>query len=725
MKGYPLVIKFFTSRSNLKISAISALACMALAAAILLVPPPSFAASFQNFQLHPGFNFICLTLVPDRSPAAILSENAALSDIYAFNAAAGTFASVSSGELSSFAAGRGYIVINGSTSQYTLSIEGAPAPEGGTAFLKKGFNLVGFSGTPPAERFSSIVEKNPAVAGIYKWNPVSGSFVQVLKDPSGRALTPDSADPSVKPGESYFFNMSSDSEMSFGPAGIFFGGGMPPRELIFRTVSLGGLVPPLEMAAIPPGSFYMGSPDPEPGRASWEGPQKLVSIISGFYIGRYEITRAQWRAVMGSDPSRFRSSDSLPVETVSWKDCQSFVSLLNESASGRGGVFRLPSEAEWEYACRAGSGSAYYWGASMDGANCLYRENSGGAPGVAGSKKSNAWGLFDMSGNVREWCLDEFVDMPALFLSCSPSLAAGFPGGRICRGGDWDSYPGQCRSAARSVFGEDERLSIAGLRLVMIEKADMPVISPSGGKFSSPQIVKITSDTPLASIYYTIDGSAPSSSNGKLYSGPFTVSSPLTVRAVAVREGVADSFPAAASFDVTPKAATPSFGALPGVYHDAARVAIYCLTYGASIRYTLDGSAPSSSNGYDYTAPVSILSTAELKAVAVKPGFLDSEVVSGRFVILEKAAAPVITPSSGEFSEATAVSVKCETPGAIIIYTRDGSEPTLSNASVCEGSITVFQPVTIKARAIAAGMADSAVTTAKFTFKQAGSPENK
>lgn len=695
----------------------TALFLLFLTAAAACFPVHARAAqSVQNITLYPGFNFICLLVAPDRPLSGLLSENKAVSDIYSFNARAGIFASAAAGSLTELAAGGGYIVVNGYASQYSLLLSGERPSAAGDITLKKGFNLVGFIKDIPGSYFSVVVEKNADIAGIYKWNPVSGSFIQVVKNSSGAAVKVDSADPTFKSGESYYFNMSADTVLNYDSGAIVFGGVSPQWQPAVKKIDLGGSVPALEMVKIPAGSFYMGSPDNELERASWEGPLRLSVIGSDFYIGKYEITRAQWRGVMGGDPSRFRSGDSLPVETVSWNDCQSFISKLNESAAGRG-VFRLPTEAEWEYACRAGSGSAYYWGAAMDPSNCWYQNNSGGSTNPAGMKAPNSWGLCDMSGNVREWCLDEFIDRPVLPPSSLSFAASMTAGARMARGGDWDSYAGYCRSAARFVFGPDERLSIIGLRLVLVERADAPVISPAGGKFSSVQQVKISSFTPQASVIYTLDGSVPSPSNGAAYTGPFTVSSPLTVRAIAVRSGVPDSPVASAAFDVNEKVEIPSFGTLPGTYQDTVQVAIFCPTPGAAIKYTLDGSPPSSSNGFDYTAPVFISRTADLKAAAVKPGALDSDVISGRFVILEKVAAPVITPSSGAFTAITRIAVTCATPGAIILYTRDNTEPALANASVCEGEITIFKAATVKARAVKAGMADSDVTTAKFTFE--------
>ncbi|MBC7324568.1 MAG: formylglycine-generating enzyme family protein, partial [Moorella sp. (in: Bacteria)] len=112
------------------------------------------------------------------------------------------------------------------------------------------------------------------------------------------------------------------------------------------------------MVLIPAGTFMMGSPNNEQDRSSNEGPQHQVTLTKPFYLGKYEVTQAQWKAVMGSNPSYFRGNN-LPVEQVSWNDCQTFIQRLNQLGQG---TFRLPTEAEWEYACRAGTTTRFYWG---------------------------------------------------------------------------------------------------------------------------------------------------------------------------------------------------------------------------------------------------------------------------------------------------------------------------------------------------------------------------
>ncbi len=195
---------------------------------------------------------------------------------------------------------------------------------------------------------------------------------------------------------------------------------------------------------IPAGSFTMGSPyDPDYLYES-ETPQHTVTIAQPFQIGKFEVTQAQWWAVLGSMPSHF-TGPSLPVENVSWDDCQGFISKLNTMGKGS---FRLPSEAEWEYACRAGSTTRWYYG--QDPATLGdYAWYSNNQTYPVGQRLPNAFGLYDMSGNVWEWCQDWYHftyegapgDGTAWIL---PTWSS-----RVLRGGAWNGYANYSRSAYR------------------------------------------------------------------------------------------------------------------------------------------------------------------------------------------------------------------------------------------------------------------------------------
>jgi formylglycine-generating enzyme required for sulfatase activity len=213
------------------------------------------------------------------------------------------------------------------------------------------------------------------------------------------------------------------------------------------------------MCWIPPGEFLMGSPEDEPFREDNER-QHLVTITQGFWLGKYPVTQAQWEAVMGSNPSHFRGSN-LPVESVSWNDVsqpKGFLERVNLHA-GASGIFLLPTEAQWEYACRAGTTTALNSGKNLtaDMESCpnldevaWYRENSGITTHPVGQKKANAWGLHDMHGNVWEWCADwdgKYVD-GTLVDPRGPESGSN----RVVRGGSWNNYAGDCRVAGRNYF---------------------------------------------------------------------------------------------------------------------------------------------------------------------------------------------------------------------------------------------------------------------------------
>ena len=229
--------------------------------------------------------------------------------------------------------------------------------------------------------------------------------------------------------------------------------GSQPPESLHRgplkeiAVDLGGGVK-LEMVLIPAGEFLMGTP----GESSGEMPQHRVRITRPFCLGKYLVTQEQWEAVMGSNPSKFKGPKN-PVENVSWDDCQAFIAKLNANTGEQQGKFLLPTEAQWEYACRAGSTTKYYFGDDERqlGDYGWYDANSEGTHPV-GKKKPNAWGLYDMHGNVGEWCADYW---DGRYYEGSPTNDPTGPNGttgwlRVRRGGSWNGPADWCRSASRT-----------------------------------------------------------------------------------------------------------------------------------------------------------------------------------------------------------------------------------------------------------------------------------
>jgi formylglycine-generating enzyme required for sulfatase activity len=199
----------------------------------------------------------------------------------------------------------------------------------------------------------------------------------------------------------------------------------------------------IEFVLIPAGTFIMGS---ETGESD-ELPTHQVTISRPFYLGKYEVTKAQWLAVMGNNPSLFQGNPNLPVEQVWWDSVQEFIHKLNAMEGGN--KYRLPTEAEWEYAARAGSRTVFSFGddATHLGEYAWYKDNSDGKTHPVGWLKPNAWGLYDVHGNVMEWVQDWYGRYPTGAVTDPQGPASGSH--RMRRGGAWNSSASVCRSANR------------------------------------------------------------------------------------------------------------------------------------------------------------------------------------------------------------------------------------------------------------------------------------
>ena len=221
----------------------------------------------------------------------------------------------------------------------------------------------------------------------------------------------------------------------------------------------------IAMVRIEAGTFTMGATAEMKDPWDNEKPTHRVTLTNDYYIGKYEVTQALWKAVMGKNPSLFKG-DNLPVEQVSWNDCQEFISKLNRIT---GKTFRLPTEAEWEYAARGGNKSRGY---QYSGSNNLsdvawFMDNSGDETHAVGTKQPNELGIYDMSGNVWEWCQDRY----GKYNSSSQVNPTGANSGseRVNRGGGWDYYAIGCRSSLRDSNTPSSYSRGLGLRLVLSE----------------------------------------------------------------------------------------------------------------------------------------------------------------------------------------------------------------------------------------------------------------
>jgi len=241
-----------------------------------------------------------------------------------------------------------------------------------------------------------------------------------------------------------------------------------------RAVTVKGVTQ--TMCWIEPGRFWMGSPENELGRWNVDGPEHEVTIPHGFWLGQTPVTQEFYEAVVGDNPSGFQGEGRRPVENVSWKDAVAFCKKLNHLLPELGNVsVRLPTEAEWEYACRAGTTAALYNGkelTSKDGAcpnldeMAWYDQNSQETTHTVGQKAPNSWGLYDMLGNVWEWCQDVWHDNYE-GAPTNGSIWAGKSSTRVGRGGCWADRARYCRCACRIYWRPGIRCSDLGFRLVL------------------------------------------------------------------------------------------------------------------------------------------------------------------------------------------------------------------------------------------------------------------
>jgi formylglycine-generating enzyme required for sulfatase activity len=255
----------------------------------------------------------------------------------------------------------------------------------------------------------------------------------------------------------------------------------------------------LKLVRIEPGSFLMGTtkeqidqllrlfPDSKREWFDAEQPQHPVKITRPFFLGTHPVTQGQYKAIMGSTPSHFKGSDDLPVENVSWLDAVSFCNKMSEKdkrtpfyringtdvADVGGNGYRLPTEAEWEYACRAGMAGLFPWGDDIgkQGEHVWFSDNSDSKTHPVGQKRPNAWGLYDMLGNVWEWCADWYDEK---YYASSPSVAVDPPGppkasSRVRRGGSWDYFAGDCRPAYRYRDAPENRDYDLGFRVAAVQ----------------------------------------------------------------------------------------------------------------------------------------------------------------------------------------------------------------------------------------------------------------
>jgi len=302
----------------------------------------------------------------------------------------------------------------------------------------------------------------------------------------------------------------------------------------------------MKLVLIPAGEFLMGSPDSDAVAASDEKPQHRVRIMRPFYMGAYLVTQGQYRAVTGKNPSHFKGSNDLPVDTVSWYEAIAFCNTLSVreglkpyEPSGReapwgGGGYRLPTEEQWEYACRAGSTTRYGFGDNEArlGAFGWYKANSAGRTQPVGQKRPNAWGLYDMHGQVWEWCWDWYGEK---YYGGSPGADSPGPSRgtvRVNRGGSWSAPWEDNRSADRNWGPPDFRNTNLGFRVVRVPSEASPVPPPGPEVTVNPPAPPIAKEKPVPTARVTDAQPTPA-----LNEAPKTITNSVKMKLVLIPAG--------------------------------------------------------------------------------------------------------------------------------------------------------------------------------------------
>ncbi len=231
----------------------------------------------------------------------------------------------------------------------------------------------------------------------------------------------------------------------------------------------------LELVRIEPGEYEMGSDESEVGHDPSESPRHTVKIAKAFYLGRYEVNQGQWEAVMNFNQAQKKGDAKQAVDSISWTDARKFCAYGGQKA---GRTLRLPTEAEWEYACRAGTKTPWSSGQKLSADDAVFNWSKleGGPakpehPAIVGSKKPNAWGLYDMHGNVWEWCEDAFTQDYAKHPGTQAAVTAEGEPSYVYRGGCWRSGPEECRSAVRFAGPGELRSDVMGFRVAVDAQA--------------------------------------------------------------------------------------------------------------------------------------------------------------------------------------------------------------------------------------------------------------
>lgn len=396
-------------------------------------------------------------------------------------------------------------------------------------------------------------------------------------------------------------------------------------------------------------------------------------FVSSFFIDNTEITQAEYQAIMSENPSTgYGEGTTYPVYGVTWFDAveycnrRSILEGLQSCYTYQGfgtdpdfwpsgwntdanhtkisldinqNGYRLPTEMEWMYSAKGGRYSqAYiYCGADDPDSVAWHNGNSAGTNHPVGNLNPNELGIYDLGGNVSEWCWDIYDNYPITDLDNSYGPVTGT--NRVLRGGDWSSPANQCTAVFRSAANPTTQNSFSGFRvcrsaIATYTACEAPLISPEAGFYNQAIYASLTSQTPGTYFHYTIDGTEPGITNGTLYTAPVYLYRDTEFKALAFHAGYHPSTVVMAEYSITDQPlAAPAFSPNGGNFELGCTVNINCATPLTQIRYTMDGTEPSPDNGTLYTNPIHIIQNTTLIAIALRDGSSPSEVTTAEYII--------------------------------------------------------------------------------------------
>ncbi|EKD55533.1 MAG: WD40-like protein Beta Propeller [uncultured bacterium] len=682
---------------------------------ILLFSNIVFAQTTNDITLKPGFNFISFTNLIALNPTELKALNTSIEDIFLFSSSAGSFLSASEGTLSTLSIGKGYIIKNNASSDIKISITGNAITLINPINLKTGFNLVGFSQASSTNTFEKFMTDNTIIKGCYKWSPTAGSFIQVLRNELGVINKIDGVDPTIKAGESYFFNMYGDSALTYDTTTI----SLSPASYDIPT-------PKVANPLITPNGGTVLSSQKIAITCATEGAEINYIIDDGSstkYTVPLTITKNCTLKVTASKLG-WNNSDLVTA---------TFVLTLNPELEVSGS---LPSTAlssppnNTNYAATLGTKGNTISVVRTDSENTeigtvvVNATNYIANIPIGDTNYTAILVIKDNMGRILfRNILGKTLTKAEIPASTSKIKISGV---------NIDST-----STAMALLVKEKNIEVGKITSVTstdLQNGIATKISNISNEItqifsSNPTIINevakavntVTTAVLSTSVNTTIVPTNISTATELLSSFVKVIKEP-TLQVIISQAQLSTSVTISTDQKIDSstgiiepilKVKPPIFSINAGVYNTIQDLTISCSTSGATIKYTLDGTIPSSINGLIYNSTISVQLTTTINAIALKSDMMNSEISTANFTIMQKTSNPVISPNETSFNSSQQITITCETLGAIIYYTLDNTLPT-SSSTRYELPFTISSTKTIKAIAIKNGMLNSDIISKEY-----------